>query len=180
MWCEATFTASLINNNLVRPDLKKSPNMIFQNKQDDFFDWERMQPFGQNGYVANRMKFQKKFTPKALPMSSFIGNPVDHASDNYKMYNHVTRKAIIARDISKWEEFSCEMMIEEIVPLFDTELAANHRLYKLLEVRRETGVGTIKFEEDKFGEYEVFDDDLKTIVTQNLAPSLTPNQHNGN
>jgi hypothetical protein len=41
-------------------------------------------------------------------------------------------------------------------------------------------VGTIKFEEDKFGEYEVFDDDLKTIVTQNLAPSLTPNQHNGN
>jgi hypothetical protein len=31
MWCKATFTASLINNNLIRPDLKKSPNMIFQN-----------------------------------------------------------------------------------------------------------------------------------------------------
>jgi hypothetical protein len=177
MWCKAIFTASSINNNLVRPDSKKSPSMMFQNKQDDFFDWEKMQPFGRIGYVANQKKFQKKFTPKALPMS-FIGYPVDHASDNYKMYNHVTKKAIVTRDISKWEEFNREM-IKEIVPLFDTELAANHRLYKLLEVGRNTGVDTIEFEEDELDEYEEFDDDLKAIVTQNLAPSPVPNQRDG-
>jgi hypothetical protein len=81
------------------------------------------------------------------------------------MYNHVMRKAITTRDISKWEEFNREM-IKEIVPLFDTELTANHRLYKLLEVGRETGVDAIKFKEDEFDEYEVFDDE-------------TPNQLNG-
>jgi hypothetical protein len=60
MWCEATNLASQINNNLIRPDTKKSPNMIFQNKHDTFFDYERMQPFGRVGYAAKRLKFQKK------------------------------------------------------------------------------------------------------------------------
>jgi hypothetical protein len=84
MWCEAKNLASQVNNNLIQPDTKKSPNMIFQQKQDVFFDYEKMQPFGRIGYVANRNKFQKKFTPKAFPMS-FIGYPENHASDNYKM-----------------------------------------------------------------------------------------------
>jgi hypothetical protein len=126
--------------------------------------------------IKTAKKENKKPTPKALPMS-FIGYPVDHASDNYKMYNHVTKKAIVTRDISKWEEFNREM-IKEIVPL-DIELAANQRLYKLLEVGQNMGVNVIEFEEDELDEYEEFDDDLKAIVTQNLAPSSIPNQRNG-
>jgi hypothetical protein len=69
-------------------------------------------------------------------------------------------------------------MIKEIVPL-DIELAANQRLYKLLEVGQNMGVNVIEFEEDELDEYEEFDDDLKAIVTQNLAPSSIPNQRNG-
>jgi hypothetical protein len=33
MWSEATNLASQINNNLIRPDTKKSPNMVFASKQ---------------------------------------------------------------------------------------------------------------------------------------------------
>jgi hypothetical protein len=58
-----------------------------------------------SGMLRIKISFRKKFTPKAFPMS-FIGYPENHASDNYKMYNHVTHKAVITRDISKWEEFN--------------------------------------------------------------------------
>jgi hypothetical protein len=66
MWCEATNLASQINNNLIRPNTKKSPNMVFQQKQDVFFDYEKMQPFGWIGYVANQNKFQKKIHSQGI------------------------------------------------------------------------------------------------------------------
>jgi hypothetical protein len=174
MWCEATNLASQVNNNLIRPDTKKSPNMIFQQKQDLFFDYEKMQPFGRIGYVAKRLKFQKKFTPKAFPMS-FIGYPENHASDNYKMYNHVTRQAVITRDISKWEEFNREV-ISEVVPLFDAELIAEQKLMKLMKNAEEiTGAKGIEFDDDEVDEAEL--DAITRLQSENTAnggPNLIP------
>jgi hypothetical protein len=73
MWCEATNLASQVNNNLIRPETKKSPNMIFQNKQDPFFDYEKMQPFGRIGYVENVSNFRKSLHPRRfLCLSSDI------------------------------------------------------------------------------------------------------------
>jgi hypothetical protein len=147
--------------------------MIFQNKQDTFFDYEKMQPFGRIGYVAKRLKFQKKFTPKAFPMS-FIGYPANHASDNYKMYNHVTRQAVVTRDISKWEVFNREI-ISEVVPLFDGELIAQHKLMKLMKnAEDKTGVKGIEFNEDEVDEVEL-DAITKHFQAQsNGGPNLIP------
>jgi hypothetical protein len=133
-----------------------------------------MQPFGQIGYVAKRLKFQKKFTPKSFPMS-FIGYPVNHALDNYKMYNHVTRQAVITRDIAKWEDFNQEM-ISEVVSLFDGELIAQHKLMKLMQNAEETtGVKGIKFNEDEVNEVEL-DAITKDFQTANHdGPNLIPN-----
>jgi hypothetical protein len=134
-----------------------------------------MQPFGRIGYVAKRLKFQKKFTPKAFPMS-FIGYPANHASDDYKMYNHVTRQAVITRDISKWEEFNREI-ISEVVPLFDGELIAQHKLMKLMKNAEETtGIKGIEFNEDEVDEFQL-EAITKNFQSEDTAggPNLIPN-----
>jgi hypothetical protein len=148
---------------------------LLQNKQNPFFDYEKMQPFGGIGYVAKRLKFQKKFTPKAFPMS-FIGYPANHALDNYKMYNHVTRQAVITRDISKWEKFNRDI-ISELVPLFDGESVAQHKLMNLMKNAEETtSVKEIEFNDDEVDkvELEVITKDL--VQTRNTGvPNLIPN-----
>jgi hypothetical protein len=147
--------------------------MIFQNRHDTFFDYERMQPFGRIGYAAKRLKFQKKFTPKAFPLS-FIGYPDNHASDSYKMYNHVTRQAVITRYISKWEEFNREI-ITKVVPLFDEELISQHKLMKIMNKAEETtGLQGVEFEEDEIDEVEL--EALTKLQSENSngGPNLIP------
>jgi hypothetical protein len=91
------------------------------------------------------------------------------------MYNHVTRKAIITRDISKWEVFNREM-IQKIVPLFDEKLVENHKLMKLKELGKEIGVDAMEFEDEELEDDGAIDDDLKTFINQQTIPASTPNK----
>jgi hypothetical protein len=71
------------------------------------------------------------------------------------MYNHVTRQAVITRDISKWEEFNREV-ITEVVPLFDEELISQHKLMKILnKAGEDTGLQGVEFKEDEVDEVEL-------------------------
>jgi len=59
--------------------------------------------FGRMGYVTDRSKIKSKLQPKAFKCL-FVGYALNHSAHTYKMFNPVTNKIILTRDI-KWDEW---------------------------------------------------------------------------
>jgi hypothetical protein len=94
------------------------------------------------------------------------------------MYNHVTRQAVITRDISKWEEFNREI-ITEVVPLFDEELISQHKLMKIMNKAEEsTGLKGIEFKDDEVDKIELEAiTKLQTESSNNGGPHVIPDDN---
>ena len=61
-----------------------------------------LKTFGQIGFVSNHDGIKGKLSDHAWK-GIFVGYPKDHSGDCYQMYNPVTRKVVLSRDVC-WSE----------------------------------------------------------------------------
>ena len=79
----------------------KSANEFFYGRKPSFL--YHMVEFGRVGYVTKREKISGKLEDRATKCV-FIGYGRNHSGDTYRMYNPVTKRVILSRDV-KWAEF---------------------------------------------------------------------------
>ena len=79
----------------------KSANEFFYGKKPSFL--YHMVEFGRVGYVTKREKISGKLEDRAVKCV-FVGYGRNHSGDTYRMYNPVTKRIILSRDV-KWAEF---------------------------------------------------------------------------
>jgi hypothetical protein len=66
------------------------------------------------------------------------------------MYNYETRKCILSRDISNWENFNVETAAERL-PLFDKDLVVRRKKFNELKKAADNiDVDAVEFDEDEF------------------------------
>ena len=96
---EAILTASTVNHICVKPQQTKSPYELFYGKPPKL-TVKHLIEFGRIGFVTIRNSIRRKVKPKSIKCI-FVGYAPHHTSDTYKMYNPVTGKLILSRDI-RW------------------------------------------------------------------------------
>jgi hypothetical protein len=98
---EAVATAELISNMLAGPD-GISPNMRW-NGEPGKLKAKDLVEFGRIGYVTDRTKFKAKMAEKATKCI-MVGYATNHSSDTYRVYDPLTKKVRLSRDV-KWAEW---------------------------------------------------------------------------
>ena len=96
---EAILTASTVNHICVKPQQTKSPYELFYGKPPKL-TVKHLIEFGRIGFVTIHNSIRSKMKPKSIKCI-FVGYAPHHTSDTYKMYNPVTGKLILSRDI-RW------------------------------------------------------------------------------
>jgi transposase InsO family protein len=102
---EAIHTATFIGNMCVSPRNMHdtTPYEKFYKKKPQLQPVDLIQ-FGRIGYVTKRDKFQSKYKPKAYKCL-FMGYSPYHSINTYRLYNPMTRKVILSRDV-KWSPWN--------------------------------------------------------------------------
>jgi hypothetical protein len=98
---EALQTATFIGNMCVSPRNMNdtSPYEKFYKKKPPLNPTNLIQ-FGRIGYVTKRNKIQGKYNPKAFKCL-FMGYSPYHSINTYRIFNPMTRKVILSRDV-RW------------------------------------------------------------------------------
>jgi hypothetical protein len=75
-----------------------------------------MQPFGRIGFVTDKTKIKAKLDDRSFKCF-FVGYADNHARDAYRMYNPVTKRVIVTRDVFKWGAWHGNPRIEHDMPV---------------------------------------------------------------
>ena len=105
LWAESISTSEYLTNVVSNSRNIKSPEELFTGKQPSIY--KHLIEYGRMGWVTNRKKIKKKLAPKAIPCY-MIGYAKGHSGDTYRMYNPITKKVIMSRDI-KWADWTTKL-----------------------------------------------------------------------
>ena len=106
-WCEVIFTATKLDNIMVRKDRTKPPFTVFYIDEPKYMKYLRS--FGEMAVIA--ISYGKKMRSKLdirRRTGIFVGYADDHAGNVYRFINIETKQIILSRDIqwlnSFWKE----------------------------------------------------------------------------
>ena len=99
-WCEVIFTATKLDNIMVRPERTKPPHTLFYGK--DTKHMRCMRTFGEMAVIAihEGKKMRSKLDDRGKTCM-FVGYADDHSRDVCRFLNIHTKSIIISRDV-RW------------------------------------------------------------------------------
>ena len=106
-----------VSNCLPRRGFKETPHDLWFGKDTPpcrFLKY--LQPFGRVAHIARHSSTRTRMSPKGLKVI-FIGYPEDHAGDTYRLYNPLTRKCLMSRNVT-WMEWHGRQTAQDDMPLF--------------------------------------------------------------
>ena len=99
-WCEVIFTATKLDNIMVRPERTKLPHTLFYSKDARYMKY--MRTFGEMAVVAiHEGKKMRSRLDNRGKTCMFVGYAEDHAGDVYRFLNIHTKRIIMSRDV-RW------------------------------------------------------------------------------
>ena len=101
LWAETISYTETVRNSMATSRSVKSANELFYGEKPSFL--YHMVEFGRVGYVTKREKISGKFEDRAIKCV-FVGYGRNHSGDTYRIYNPITKRIFLSRDI-KWAEF---------------------------------------------------------------------------
>ena len=107
-WCEVIFTATKLDNIMVRKEGTKPPFTLFYNAEPKYMKFLRS--FGEMAVIAisDGKKMRSKLDTRGRT-GIFVGYADDHAGNVYRFINIQTKQIILSRDIqwlnSFWKEY---------------------------------------------------------------------------
>ncbi len=109
MWAESINPSEVLTNIVANSRNSRCPDELFFGTRPTIY--RHLIQYGRQGWVTNTAKFKEKLAPKATKCT-MIGYAKDHARDTYRMYNPVTRKVILSRDI-KLDDWNAPVVSED-------------------------------------------------------------------
>ena len=108
LWCEASQTATMLDNSLVQESAKSSPFTHFFGEDAKYAKHFRV--FGEMCVVADTYnKVGRTMIDPRSKISLFVGYSTQHAGDVYRLLNPRTSRVIHSRDVKwigkTWAEF---------------------------------------------------------------------------
>ena len=96
LWAECVKTVTDLDGLLISKKEEKSSYEKFFKSQQKFSS--HLRTFGEIGIVLNKQKIKSKLSDRGF-RAIFVGYADNHAGDVYKMYNPVTSKVTLTRDV---------------------------------------------------------------------------------
>ena len=120
LFAEAGNTATELDGILVRGNKECSAfHQFFGKGKRSHIDIANTKTFGERCIVANRVKIKAKLADRGK-LCYFVGYAKDHAIGTYRIFNPVTRKVIMSRDVS-FVDTSADRLIQSKLPTDDSE-----------------------------------------------------------
>ena len=107
-WCEVIYTATIVDNIMVRKDRTKPPFTLFYNDDPKYMKFLRS--FGEIAVIAisDGKKMRSKLDTRGRT-GIFVGYADDHAGNIYRFINIQTKQILLSRDIQRlnsfWKEY---------------------------------------------------------------------------
>jgi hypothetical protein len=96
LWAQCAALATILDNVLIRKDTKRTPHMMFHNKDPLWI--KQLKPFGTMAIVKNNVKIQSKLRNRGYA-AIYLGPAENHSAEVHSFYNPITERRIIARNI---------------------------------------------------------------------------------
>ena len=98
LWAECVRTATILDGFLVDSSKNKSKYELFYGRESELIS--HLRSFGEVDIVFDYKgkKMRKKLEDRGFP-AIFVGYAPDHAGDVYRMFNPVTSRVIVTRDV---------------------------------------------------------------------------------